>query len=69
MNRTYPNRLSESKIYGEVYGLLLNEIQSVTNILTDSDSTKASIPYISGCECNTINKGRLEVEAGYWSGF
>ena len=27
MNRTYPNRLSESKIYGEVYGLLLNEIQ------------------------------------------
>ncbi|AIJ36136.1 MAG TPA: hypothetical protein DEF62_02320 [Porphyromonas gingivalis] len=45
MNRTYPNRLSESKIYGEVYGLLLNEIQSVTNILTDSDSTKASIPY------------------------
>lgn len=41
----------------------------VTNILTDSDSTKASIPYISGCECNTINKGRLEVEAGYWSGF
>lgn len=45
MNRTYPNRLSESKIYGEVYGLLLSEIQSVTNILTDSDSTKASIPY------------------------